>query len=140
MLIEFSLSNFRSVVGRQTLSMVAGSSRSVKGAFSHESGISSIPRLLKAAAILGPNGAGKSTLVSALAFVKDFVMSSARDSQEGEEIGVEPFLFLKKTKDAPSEFEVIFIENGTRYQYGFSANKTVVLKEWLYATPPKGRT
>ena len=140
MLIEFSVSNFRSVVERQTLSMVAGSSRSVRDKYSHETGISSIPRLLKSAAILGPNGAGKSTIVAAMYFMKEFVISSARNSQEGEKIGVEPFLFAKKTKDAPSEFEAIFIENGTRYQYGFSANRLVVLREWLYATPPGGRT
>ncbi|WP_428395631.1 AAA family ATPase [Lichenicoccus sp.] len=115
--------------------MVAGSSKSVRGAHSHETGISAIPRLLKAAAILGPNGAGKSTLVSAMYFMRQFVVSSARDSQEGEEIGVEPFLFSQTTVDKPSTFEAIFIENGTRYQYGFSATKSLVVKEWLYATP-----
>jgi AAA15 family ATPase/GTPase len=140
MLIEFSVSNFRSVVDRQTLSMVAGSSRSVRGTHSHETGNSAIPRLLKTAAILGPNGAGKSTIVTAMQFMRDFVINSARNSQEGEEISVEPFLFSNKGRTSPSEFQMIFLENGTRYQYGFAATKFIVVKEWLYATPPGGRT
>ena len=140
MLIEFSVANFRSVVERQTLSMMAGSSRSVQGAHSHETGVSSVPRLLKTAAILGPNGAGKSTIVTAMQFMREFILHSARDSQEGEEIEVEPFLFSKKGRISPSEFEFIFLQNGTRYQYGFTATKSIILTEWLYATPPGGRT
>ncbi len=136
MLIEFSVSNFRSVAELQTLSMVAGSSRSARGVHSHDTGIAAVPHLLKAAAILGPNGAGKSTLVNAMYFMRQFVVSSARDSQEGEEIGAEPFLFSNETRKKPSQFEAIFVENGTRYQYGFWVTKSVVVKEWLYATPP----
>ena len=139
MLVEFSVANFRSVVGRQTLSLVAGSSRSVKNRFSFESGNPGAPRLLNTAAVLGPNGAGKSTLVRALRLMRSIVVSSAQETQEGEEIDVQPFLFNKETKKNPSFFEVIFIENEARYQYGFTATRKQVISEWLFVTPRGGR-
>jgi AAA15 family ATPase/GTPase len=36
---------------------------------------------------------------------------------------------------APTEFEVIFIAEGVRYQYGFSATRVQIIEEWLIAYP-----
>lgn len=140
MLIEFSVSNYKSIMSQQTLSMVAGPSRAVKGRYSFEpQGIDNF-RLLKTAAIFGPNASGKSTLIKALEFMQEFVIKSSKEGQEGEPIDVVPFMLHHSTREAPSEFEISFIENDIRYQYGFSADRLRVHHEWLYATPVGGRT
>jgi AAA15 family ATPase/GTPase len=68
-------------------------------------------------------------------FVKEFVISSAKDLQEGEEIAVKPFLFNQVGLTQPCEFEVQFIQEGVRYQYGFAVTKERVTDEWLIAYP-----
>jgi hypothetical protein len=47
-------------------------------------------------------------------------------------------LFDEKTQAKPSTFEVTFFMEGVRYQYGFSATKARIHKEWLLAWP-KGK-
>lgn len=139
MLIEFSVTNFRSIRETQTLSMAA--SKYYKEHLkqnSFESGISGLPRLLRSAVIYGPNAAGKSTLVMALAFMRTMVINSAKQSQEGEEIEVTPFRLDRAYREKESEFEIFFVEDGVRYQYGFAVQRSRVLKEWMIAYP-KGR-
>lgn len=134
MLIEFSVANFRSFRERQTLSMVASSAPEHREENTVSTGLRTFPSALRSSVIYGPNAAGKSNLVKALQFVKEFVVSSAK-SQEGDEIDVSPFVFDEGSPSEPSEFEVVFIENGTRYQYGFAADSKRVWKEWLIAYP-----
>lgn len=47
------------------------------------------------------------------------------------------FLFDKEVNE-PTEFEINFIAEGVRYQYGFAATKERITEEWLIAYP-KGR-
>jgi len=139
MLIEFSVSNFRSINNRQSLSMLPGKAPEARHRYSHETGIKALPNVLRAAAILGPNGAGKSTLVEALEFMQGFVRNSAREGQEGDEIDVTPFLLGAETSSLESEFEVVFLLGETRYQYGFIVSEARVHAEWLYVVPKTGR-
>jgi len=101
--------------------------------------VSNLPRLLRSVVVYGPNAAGKSNLVQAISFMKGFVLSSAKESQEGEKIDATPFLFNQQSSQNPSEFEVLFIQDGIRYQYGFAVNSKRVTEEWLFAYP-EGRT
>ena len=90
---------------------------------------------MRSAVIYGPNASGKSNMVLAMQFMQKFVFSSAKESQEGEHIDLQPFLFNKFGQSMPSEFEVHFVQDGVRYQYGFSATKERVFDEWLMAYP-----
>lgn len=135
MLVDFSLENYRSFASQQSISMVAGTSAQRKERFSTSSGNSFAPFLLRGACVFGPNGAGKSTLVKAIYFFRNFVISSAKDRQEGEEIDVTPFNFDKELSNAPSKFEATFIHEGTLYVYGFSVNSSRVLLEWMNSRP-----
>jgi AAA15 family ATPase/GTPase len=92
-------------------------------------------RLLRSAVIYGPNASGKSNLIKAINFMQHFLWTSFKDSQEGESINVEPFRLDVNSPDQPCEFEVMFIQEGVRYQYGFSVTKTRVTSEWLIAYP-----
>lgn len=135
MLIEFKVTNFRSINDTQTLSMVAGSKAELKEKNTFTSGIPALPDILRSAVIYGPNAAGKSNLLHALWFMDRFVATS-QSMQEGEDIKwVVPFLLNKEGRNTPSEFEVIFVQDNIRYQYGFSANNVRVMREWLIAYP-----
>ncbi|MFH0780419.1 MAG: ATP-binding protein [Pseudomonadota bacterium] len=100
-----------------------------------ESPVAGLPRLLRSAVVYGPNAGGKSNFIRAMGFVKQFIISSAKELQEGEEIEVNPFLFNQLGPTQPSEFEVQFIQEGVRYQYGFAVTKEKVTNEWLIAYP-----
>ncbi|SHK79974.1 hypothetical protein SAMN02745216_04092 [Desulfatibacillum alkenivorans DSM 16219] len=135
MLIEFSVTNYRSFLGTQCLSMAAGSKADHLKENTFVSPINGNLRLLRSAVIYGPNAAGKSNLVSALEFMREFVLNSSKEKQEGEPIGRVPFLFDSEAKSWPSEFEVFFIQDSVRYQYGFSCTESRVTGEWLLAYP-----
>jgi AAA15 family ATPase/GTPase len=68
-------------------------------------------------------------------FMRKFVISSAKELQEGEGITANPFLFNQLGTTQPSEFEVQFIQEGIRYQYGFAVTRERVTNEWLIAYP-----
>ena len=73
----------------------------------------------RVATIYGPNGSGKSRFVGALAFMKHFVIESAKATQAGDPIGVRPFRFDVRTLDKSARFEIAFIQDGTAYEFGF---------------------
>jgi len=135
MLIEFNVTNFRSFLGRQSLALTANASKELRENNCFSAHMSSLPHLLRSCVVYGPNAAGKSNLIRAAAFMKEFVLSSAKDSQEGEKIDVAPFLFNRKSRRSASEFEIIFIQQAVRYQYGFAVTDERVIAEWLIAYP-----
>jgi len=135
MLIEFSVGNFRSFRETQTLSLVASTSKELAETNTFEPGVAGTPRLLHTAAIYGANASGKSNLIQAMDFMREFVRDSAKQRQEGEPIPVTPFRLNSKYRDQPSEFEILFIHEKVRYQYGFAATKERIWHEWLLAYP-----
>lgn len=135
MLIEFSAHNFRSLWETQTLKMTAGHTGSLLEENTFQPNPKALPRLLRSAVIYGPNGAGKSNLIAALDFMQSLVLSSATGLQEGEVIKRAPFLLHPEGLSTPSEFEIVFIEKGIRYQYGFACTSARIIHEWLFAFP-----
>ena len=137
MLIEFKVTNFRSIKETQTLSMVAagGVKNKVLLENTFESGIPRFDSLLKSTVIYGPNASGKSNLIAAIAFVERLVLTSAKEAQVGEPIDINPFRLDAVSRNEDTEFEVHFITEGVRYQYGFSLNAKRIISEWLIAYP-----
>jgi len=135
MLIEFSVTNYRSFLTTQSLTLTANSATELREENSFVSPVSNLPRLLRSVVVYGPNAAGKTNLVQAIAFMKRFILSSAKESQEGEKIDATSFLFNRQSSRNSSEFEVLFIQDGIRYQYGFAVNSERVTGEWLFAYP-----
>lgn len=134
MLIEFSVSNYKSFRDRQTLSMVASPrlgkrenviSPRVKG--------EKLPNLLKVAAIYGPNASGKSSLLKAIDFVRDVYNRSQH--RPDKRFTADHFRFDADLKDKPSNFEYHYIQKGMRYQYLVSANQDRIVFEELTAFP-----
>ena len=135
MLIEFSVTNYRSFLTTQSLTLTANTATELQEENSFVSPVLNLPRLLRSSVVYGPNASGKSNLIQAIAFMKRFVLLSAKESQEGEKIDATPFLFNRQSSRNSSEFEVLFIQDGIRYQYGFSVNFERVTGEWLFAYP-----
>jgi uncharacterized protein len=137
MLIEFSVTNYRSILERQTLNMTASTYfKELESLNTFESGEDvGVPRLLRSTALYGPNASGKSTLIEALQFVQDQVLDSQKESQAGDEIDVTPFKLTAQSRVADSEFQVTFVEQGVRYEYGFCCKSERFTEEWLIAYP-----
>lgn len=134
MLIEFSVTNYRSFRERQTLSLASTAAKEHPNN-TIKTGLKKLPALVRSAAIYGPNAAGKTNLIRAALIMQQAVLNSAGSGQVGVKLNLQPFAFSKKTLTAPSEFEMHFIHQGVRYQYGFAATSTEIVREWLTAYP-----
>lgn len=135
MLAEFKVSNFRSIKEIQTLSMVASKDKSLLDSNCIETEINAIPQLVKSAVMYGANASGKSNLIHALAFMRAVVENSFARMIEGQKYNISPFRFESSCSNQPSEFEVTFIEEGVRYQYGFALTADRIIREWFLAYP-----
>ncbi|EDA4619473.1 ATP-binding protein [Campylobacter coli] len=126
MLIEFRVENFLSIQDEQVLSMMASKDNTFFD--SHTNGDKKLA-LLKSSVIYGANASGKSNIIKALAIMKKIVISSA-NGQRGDKLPIIPFL-LGNEDNKSIKFEIIFIQNDTKYQYGFILNSEKILEEWL---------
>lgn len=132
MLVEFKVGNYRSFREEQTLSLVASKDTELGDNCVDQDKL----RLLKAVGIYGPNASGKSNLIKALSTMRDIIK---KPGKPGERLPVAPFRLHDKYIDEPSSFEVTFIHEKSRYQYGFTATTERIHDEWLYAYP-QGRS
>jgi len=132
MLVEFKVANYRSFREEQTLSLVASRDTHLDTNCVDQGKL----RLLKAVGIYGPNASGKSNLIKALSTMRDII---EKPGKPGERLPVAPFKLHDKYRNEPSSFEVTFIHEESRYQYGFTATTERIHDEWLYAYP-KGRS
>ena len=129
MIIELSVENFRSIKTRQTFSLVQAKSQELAdNTFNVDA--PGVGRLLNSAAIYGANAAGKSNFIRAIRVMRDIVQDSA-STQRGNKLPVTPFRLSDDTVNAPTEFEVLFVANGVKYQYGFTTTQNQIMEEWL---------
>ena len=137
MLLDFSVTNYRSILERQRLSMAASSYfKEFEELNTFDIGSSKkMPRLLRSAVLYGPNASGKSTLIQALNFMQNRVLNSQKESQAGDEINTVPFKLTASSRSAESEFEIAIVEQGVRYEYGFRCDRQRFVEEWLFAYP-----
>lgn len=135
MLIEFTVGNYRSFKEPQTLSLVAAPLKSKDKLIDANNIIRTKgqPDLLTSAAIYGANASGKSNLIKALGFMRSFVRDSLKETRREGGIDTESFRLNPASAAQPSYFEVVFIQEGVRYRYGFEADQERVIREWLFS-------
>lgn len=141
MLLQFSVSNFRSFRDHQTLDL---------GASNYDN---SLPgncidpqfpglkdrRWAKGVAIYGANASGKSTVLDAMRALSDLVENSAKRTSPDEEIReVAPFSLDPEYLSKPTGFGIVFVSNGIRYDYRVAVTRERVHYEALRAYP-KGK-
>lgn len=134
MLIEFSVENYLSIKEMQTISLIANKSNELEGNVYKTGGTVNLD-VLKSCVIYGANAAGKSNVLLAFRTMMEIVTKSASTAQAGDTLPVTPFKLNTETQDKPTTFEITFIEDNTRYQFGFSATENRIIDEWLYAYP-----
>ncbi len=133
MLIEFSVSNFRSIYEKQTLSMVAakltGKENTQTNIFTPER-YKNLP-LLKTAAIYGANASGKSNLLKAMDYFVALATAST-SLKNTDKFLFFPFKLNNQGIFDPTSFEMEFIaKDEIRYIYGFSITESEVIEEHL---------
>jgi AAA15 family ATPase/GTPase len=134
MLVEFSVTNFRSIHERQTLSLVAAAGREHRETNVFDSGAPATPELVRSAVMYGPNASGKSNVLLALGFMRQLVVISGQLVPDVP-LNIPAFAFAELASAMPTEFDIVFVHEGVRYQYGFSVSKDRIHGEWLYAWP-----
>lgn len=131
MLVEFRVKNFRSLRDEQVLSLVASTDKTLLDTHTLSTGLKVAPHLLKSAVVYGANASGKSNLIKALQYMRGVVMESA-GLQPGQTFDrLQPFKLDATSGNKPTEFEVTFIRDGVRYQYGFAMNAQRIVGEHL---------
>src|SRR5271166_14541 len=112
MLIRFKVANYRSIRETQKLSMVPTPAKEHMDSHTSLSGIKDPDRLLRSAVIYGPNAAGKTNVLKAMQFMQAMVINSATAPPTAES-PYDPFKLSSATREAPSEFEVSFVQEDT---------------------------
>ncbi|MEN0107468.1 MAG: ATP-binding protein [Pseudomonas sp.] len=131
MLVEFRVKNFRSLRDEQVLSLVASADKTLLGTHALNTGMRAAPHLLKSAVVYGANASGKSNLIKALQYMRGVVLESAT-LQPGQTYDrLQPFKLDATSAGQPSEFEVTFIVDDVRYQYGFAMTNSRIVAEHL---------
>lgn len=135
MIIDFTISNFRSIRDEQTFSMFA------QNPGTHLLDNIAYPAgdkvgVLKSAGIYGANASGKSNVLLAFEALQYMICASG-DFKEGDPIKCyEPFRLSAKTKSAPVRFEVEFCTpDGLRYIYKIAFTRERVVEEHLSFYP-----
>jgi AAA15 family ATPase/GTPase len=131
MLVEFRVKNFRSLRDEQVLSLVASKDKSLQDTNTLPTGLKAAPALVSSAVIYGANAGGKSNLIKALQYMRGVVLESATVIQPGQTYAVQPFRLDDLSASQASEFEVTFILEGVRYQYGFAMTSQRIVREYL---------
>lgn len=128
MLIEFRVSNYRSIAEEQIISLIPASKQKdymeniiEKGKY----------RALNALSLYGSNSGGKSNMLKSMSLLDKMVHMSARASSTTK-LPYDPFLLRDGFREKPTTFEISFIVGEYRYRYGFEFNETQIEKEWLF--------
>lgn len=128
MIINFTVQNFGSIKGKQTLSFEADKSTHLEDTYIIQSGKH---RILKLALIYGANASGKTTILKALDFLRDMVTLPLR--QKNEELDFTPFLFDADTPNQNSFFAIEFLQNEVKYLYEVEFSQKAIVSEALYS-------
>lgn len=131
MLLQFSVTNHRSIKETAIISMKAAADKTMKEILISPDGKK---ELLPVMAIYGANAAGKSNVLHALLLMREMVCGIYAKPLKGTELPYEPFAFVDGETE-PTELEIIYYYKGIKYDYGFSFDRNKVISEYLYHWP-----
>lgn len=131
MLLQFSVTNHRSIKNTAVISMKAAADKTMKEVLISPDGKK---ELVPVMAIYGANAAGKSNVIHALLMMREMICGSLAKPLKGAELPYEPFAFTDYCKK-PTELDIIYYHNGIRYSYGFSFDREKIISEYLYHWP-----
>lgn len=133
MLVELRVTNFMSFKDEQIFSLLPATATREFLKNTSESRVVPNGYLLSSAVCYGANAAGKSNLITAFAYVKQLLDESLKEASLTRVLPYHPFKFDLETSNKPSRFELIFVQNEIRYEYGFVVDADKIHEEWLFA-------
>jgi len=139
MLVNFSVGNFLSFKGVQTLSLVPESLKEHLANLHVAYFYNPNEKLLKSVALHGHNAYGKTNFLKAFKFFQSFIFNSFTNGQSKTSIDVEPFRLNTIMNDKPCYFEVTFLVKETKYRYKILVNSKQVISEELWYAQAKIR-
>lgn len=128
MLLQFSVKNFKSFKDMAVLSMEPSADKELPDNLT----LIEKNRCLNTIAIFGANAAGKSNVFTALTAAILLVRRSNSRQVIDPLLEIIPFKFDEESIRKPTTFEFVFIAEGKKYVYGFSATQKAVQREYLY--------
>ncbi|MGB8399923.1 AAA family ATPase, partial [Bradyrhizobium sp.] len=81
--------------------------------------------------VYGANASGKSNLIFALMTMRNLVLQSTSMLDAARAEQYTPYRLERSSSGDPTEFEIVVLLDGTRYQYGFSYDAQRIRDEWL---------
>ncbi len=131
MLLQFSVTNHRSIKDTAIISLKASTDKSLSDCLISPD---EKKQLVPVLALYGANAAGKSNVLHALLLMREMVCGRYAKLLKGESLPQEPFAFTDQPTQ-PTSFEAIYFYGGIKYAYGFSFDRSKVLTEYLYHWP-----
>ena len=134
MLLNFAVTNYRSIKERQVFSMLAVNGLPHEESLIHsKDGISILP----VAILFGANASGKSNILRAFGTMRQMVLNSVRLNPDDTLDEYEPFLLDEESRNNDTEFEAEFTIRGgggieQLYRYGFTFSGSLITEEWLH--------
>ncbi len=139
MIIDFTITNFRSIREKQTFSLCAESSSNHLN--NNVAIVSDEPlEILRSAGVYGANASGKSNLLLAFRALR-YIICGSGDLKEGDSIPCyEPYLLSESCKNAPVVFEIEFLpRDSKRFLYSVSFDAEKILSETLDYYPSQSK-
>jgi hypothetical protein len=137
MLMRFGVSNYRSILEYQELSLVASALKDPGADLISNADIRE--HLLPSVLIYGANASGKSNVLAAISFMRAAVLNSHKSQSPNSKIPRHPFLLRPGCREKPTRLDCDFIVDGVRYNFGFTASDEAFEEEWLFAFPGGNR-
>ena len=128
MLIEFRVSNYRSIGDEQIISLLPSPKQKD---FESNIIVQDNYNILNGLAFYGPNSSGKSNVLSAFELFDRFLYLSTKTNSTAK-LPYDPFLLREGYDHKPCMMEMTFLVDGIRYRYGFEFNELRVTGEWLF--------
>lgn len=135
MILEFSLSNYRSFQSEQTFSMLPVSTGESRGEYEENLAHVAKWHILKAALVYGANASGKSNLMKSLQTFRSIILNRGETSPDEPFDEYQPFSFNPSCTNAPTRFQLNFLLEHIRYFYTLEFNSKEVTRENLYFYP-----
>lgn len=137
MLLDVTLTNYRSVKETQTVSFEAVTDKSLDG--KQQISVDERLDLIKISAILGPNGSGKSAVLRAVEGMQSFVLAGENEANPLSIMTGSSFAFDKEWSSKPSKISIRSIigrdeDTGLAkiYCYTLEADREKIHKETLF--------
>jgi len=137
MIQEFSVQNYRSIKGKQTLSFLANNKMKSDADDYLTVQVNDSTKLLKLGVLYGYNASGKSNLLYAMHFLSKVILKGP--SKKNEEIGFTPFLLDDDFQLRPGVFSVIFFIGPIKYNYTITLDNKLIYNEILSYYPLKNK-